>query len=187
MEIKHNYSKFTFSTEIPNLLDVQRQSFYFFLKNGIKKAFKEPLFFSTATQDIEIQFFPELVQFQKPDFTEKQSFILGKTYASSVYIPIGLKISSSQTFRVEWLLIGSLPLMTKHGHFVINGIPRVVLHQMVRNPGIYTIPRDSRTQTATVRIVPEKGGWINLTIDKKNRLWFSTRAFIIKVSLLVFL
>lgn len=187
MEIKHNYSKFTFSTEIPNLLDVQRQSFYFFLKNGIKKAFKESLFFSTATQDIEIQFFPELVQFQKPDFTEKQSFILGKTYASSVYIPIGLKISSSQTFRVEWLLIGSLPLMTKHGHFVINGIPRVVLHQMVRNPGIYTIPRDSRTQTATVRIVPEKGGWINLTIDKKNRLWFSTRALRRKVSLLVFL
>ena len=183
----HNYSKFSFSTQIPNLLDVQRQSFYFFLKQGIKKAFNQTLLFSTNNQDLEIQFFPELVQFQKPDFNEKQSFILGKTYASAVYIPIGLKSNNAKTFRVEWLLVGSLPLMTKHGHFVINGIPRVVLHQMVRNPGIYTIPRDSRTQTATVRIVPEKGGWINLTVDKKNRLWFSTRALRRKVSLLVFL
>jgi len=186
-ESKIDTSNFSFSTEIPNLLDVQRQSFYSFLQFGIKKAFQEPLNFSTPTQNLEIIFFPELVQFQKPDFTEKQSFILGKTYGSSVYIPIGVKTNNAKKVQVEWLLIGILPLMTKHGHFVINGIPRVVLHQMVRNPGIYTIPRDSRTQTATVRIVPEKGGWINLTVDKKNRLWFSTRALRRKVSLLVFL
>lgn len=179
--------QFGFSTEIPNLIDVQRQSFYSFLKHGIKTAFQEPLYFSNSTHQLEIQFFPQWMQYQKPDFNQKQAFILGKTYGSSVYIPVGIKSNKSPTLKVEWLLVGVLPLMTKHGHFVINGIPRVVLHQMVRNPGIYTIPRDSRTQTATVRIVPEKGGWINLTVDKKNRLWFSTRALRRKVSLLVFL
>ena len=186
-ESQKHYSTFGFSTEIPNLLDVQRQSFYQFLKDGIQKAFQQSLSFSTPNQQLEVKFFPEFIQFQKPDFTEKQSFVLGKTYGSSAYIPVGIKSNSSKTFRVEWLLIGFLPLMTKHGHFIINGIPRVVLHQMVRNPGVYTIPRDSRTQTATIRIVPEKGGWINLTVDKKNRLWFSTRALRRKVSLLVFL
>lgn len=179
--------QFHFSAEIPNLIDVQRQSFYSFLEHGIKQAFQEPLQFSTSTHKLEIQFFPQWIQYQKPDFTQKQAFILGKTYGSSVYIPVGIKSNQSASLKVEWLLVGVLPLMTKHGHFVINGIPRVVLHQMVRNPGIYTIPRDSRTQTATVRIVPEKGGWINLTVDKKNRLWFSTRALRRKVSLLVFL
>lgn len=184
---QQHYSQFGFSTEIPNLIDVQRQSFYSFLKQGIKTAFQEPLYFSSSTHQLEIQFFPQWIQYQKPDFNQKQAFILGKTYGSSVYIPVGIKSNKSPTLKVEWLFVGVLPLMTKHGHFVINGIPRVVLHQMVRNPGIYTIPRDSRTQTATVRIVPEKGGWINLTVDKKNRLWFSTRALRRKVSLLVFL
>jgi DNA-directed RNA polymerase subunit beta len=187
VENKKHYSQFGFSTEIPNLIDVQRKSFYSFLEHGIKKAFDKPLHFSNSTHELEIQFFPQWIQFQKPDFNQKQAFILGKTYGSSVYIPVGIKSNQSSGLRVEWLLIGVLPLMTKHGHFVINGIPRVVLHQMVRNPGIYMIPRDSRTQTATVRIVPEKGGWINLTVDKKNRVWFSTRALRRKVSLLVFL
>ena len=187
IENKKHYSQFGFSTEIPNLIDVQRQSFYSFLEHGIKKAFQKPLYFSNATHQLEIQFFPQWIQYQKPDFNQKQAFILGKTYGSSVYIPVGIKSNQSSGLRLEWLLVGVLPLMTKHGHFVINGIPRVVLHQMVRNPGIYMIPRDSRTQTATVRIVPEKGGWINLTVDKKNRLWFSTRALRRKVSLLVFL
>jgi DNA-directed RNA polymerase subunit beta len=186
-ETKKHYSTFGFSTEIPNLIDVQRESFYSFLETGIKSAFEKPFYFSNSTHSLEIHFFPEWIQYQKPDFNQTQAFILGKTYGSSVYIPIGIKSTNSNSLRIEWLLIGVLPLMTKHGHFVINGIPRVVLHQMVRNPGIYTIPRDSRTQTATVRIVPEKGGWINLTVDKKNRLWFSTRTLRRKVSLLVFL
>nr|YP_010704256.1 RNA polymerase beta subunit [Micractinium simplicissimum]WCO87762.1 RNA polymerase beta subunit [Micractinium simplicissimum] len=186
-DTKKHYSNFTFSTEIPNLIDVQRKSFYSFLEHGIKTAFQDPLYFSNATHTLEIQFFPKWIQYQKPDFNQKQAFILGKTYGSSVYIPVGIKSSQSTELKVEWLLVGVLPLMTKHGHFIINGIPRVILHQMVRNPGIYMIPRDSRTQTATVRIVPEKGGWINLTVDKKNRLWFSTRSLRRKVSLLVFL
>jgi DNA-directed RNA polymerase beta subunit len=180
-------SKFHFSAEIPNLIDVQRQSFYSFVETGIKKPFSSPLSFSTKTHSLEITFFPECIQFQKPTWSEKQAFVLGKTYGSSVYIPVAIKTNTSRTLRVEWLLVGFLPLMTKHGHFIINGITRVVLHQILRNPGVYVIPRDSRTQTATVRIVPEKGGWINLTVDKKNRFWFSTRTLRRKVSLLVIL
>jgi len=182
-----NSSLFQFSTEIPNLLDVQRQSFYNFLENGFHKAFSKPLDFSTPTYKLEIHFFPEWVQFRKPDYTQKQAFILGKTYGSAVYIPIGIKLNESKTLKMEWLFLGVLPVMTKHGHFIINGIPRVVLHQMIRNPGIYSLPRDSRTQSPTIRIVPEKGGWINLTVDKKNRVWFSNRLLRRKVSILVIL
>jgi DNA-directed RNA polymerase subunit beta len=187
IEKKKDYSQFHFSTEIPNLIDVQRERFYSFIEHGLKQAFQEPLRFSTTTHDLEILFFPEFVQFRKPDLTQKKASVLGKTYGSSVYMPIGIRSKSSSFFRVEWLFVGVLPLMTQQGHFLINGIPRVVLHQMIRNPGIYTIPRDSRTQSATIRIVPEKGGWINLTVDKKNRVWFSTRSLRRKVSLLVFL
>lgn len=179
--------QFQFPLEIPNLVDIQRTSFLNFVNQGFIETFPGALSFSTPTETLEIRFFPELVQFRHPEFTQKQAFLLGQTYSSSVYIPVSIKSSLSSTRKLEWFLVGSLPLMTKHGHFIINGIPRVVLHQMVRNPGVYTLPRDSRTQTSTVRIVPEKGGWINLTVDKKYRLWFSTRTLRRKVSLLVIL
>ena len=77
--------------------------------------------------------------------------------------------------KIEWVLLGFLPLMTKAGHFIINGIPRVVLHQMVRNPVFIHSSNDSRTRVPTVRIVPEQGSWLNITIDKKNRIWITTR------------
>ena len=180
-------SQFHFPLEIPNLVDIQRTSFLNFVNHGFIQNFPRALSFSTPTEKLEIRFFPELVQFRHPEFTQKQAFLLGQTYSSSIYIPVSIKSSLVSTRKLEWFLVGSLPLMTKHGHFVINGIPRVVLHQMVRNPGVYTLPRDSRTQASTVRIVPEKGGWINLTVDKKYRLWFSTRTLRRKVSLLVIL
>lgn len=180
-------SQFSFSLEVPNLVDIQRTSFLHFVNYGLKQTFQNPFLFSTPTETLEIRFFPDLIQFRQPEFSQKQAFLLGQTYSSSVYIPISIKSSLSQVRKLEWFLVGSLPLMTKHGHFVINGIPRVVLHQMVRNPGVYTLARDSRTQAATIRIVPERGGWINLTADKKYRLWFSTRTLRRKVSLLVIL
>ena len=89
--------------------------------------------------------------------------------------------------KIEWLLLGFLPLMSPSGHFIINGIPRIVLHQMVRNPGIYILPNDSRTRVPTIRIVPQQGSWLNITIDKKNRLWITTRLLRRKISLIIFL
>lgn len=189
LEKTNYYNNFFFSTEIPDLIDIQRKSFQYFIEHGFNIAFDKtnPLIFSNANHKIEITFFPEWIQFRKPEFTLSQAIRLGKTYGSSVYIPIAIKSTTSSTLELEWLLLGFLPIMTKKGHFLINGIPRVVLHQMTRNPGVYTIPRDSRTRVPTIRIVPEQGSWINLTLDKKNRIWLTTRLLRRKVSILIFL
>lgn len=183
---KHS-SRFEFSIEIPNLIDVQRNCFYTFIENGIKSAFQKSLYFSIGIHYLEIQFFPESLQYQKPDFNPKEAFILGKTYGSSVYIPIGIKSNQVSDFKVEWLFLGVLPLMSKNGHFLVDGVSRVVLHQMVRIPGVYLIPGDLKTQLATIRIIPEKGGWITLTVDADGLFWFHTRTLPLEVSLLVFL
>ena len=182
---KHS-SNFGFSPSIPNLTDVQRACFSNFLDHGIKKGFQESLIFETLTQKIEIHFFPDWIQYQKPQFTQKQASILGKTYGSAVYIPVCVKTNTSPCVQIEWLFVGVLPLMTKHGHFLINGIPRVVLHQMLRNPGIYTL-EPTQTQAPCVKIIPQRGGWIDLLMDKKAQVWFSTRSLPRKVSILIVL
>lgn len=114
-------------------------------------------------------------------------FFSGKTYGCSVYVPALISNTQWKEPKIEWLLLGFLPLMSPSGHFIINGIPRIVLHQMVRNPGIYILPNDSRTRVPTVRIVPQQGSWLNITIDKKNRLWITTRLLRRKISLIIFL
>ncbi len=184
-----NYYENFQSLEIPDLLNIQRNSFQSFVKRGLIEALrkKNPLTLSTLYYEINIFFFPELIQFRRPEFSPKQALSLGKTYGSSIYIPVLIKTNRSKKEQIEWILFGYLPLLTKQGHFIINGIPRVVLHQIIRNPGIYTIPKDSRTKAPTIRIVPEQGSWLNITLDKKNRIWISTRILRRKVSALIFL
>ena len=174
---------------IPNLVNIQRTSFHYFIKQGLIDTIAKhnPLIFSNFNEEFEITFFPEWIQFRKPDYKPKQALRLGKTYGCSISIPVVIKTPFSNEQKLEWILLGFLPLMTKHGHFLINGIPRVVLHQMVRNPGVYIIAKDSRTRVPTIRIVPEQGSWINLTVDKKNRIWVTTRILKRKVSILIFL
>ena len=174
---------------IPDLVALQYGSFQQFLTTGFVKAFQQnnPIVCTYGQHSLNIQFFPECIQFRKPEGTSKQALYLGKTYGCSVYVPVLIKSTQWKHQKIELVLLGFLPLMTKAGHFIINGIPRVVLYQMVRNPGIYTLLKDSRTRVPTIRIVPEQGSWINITIDKKNRLWVTTRLLRRKVSLLIFL
>lgn len=195
---KNNFMKnplnatFPFSEEkvlIPDLISIQRTSFENFLVFGLPKVFKKKkkLVFKKNNHTLEIIFFPEWIQCKKPEINSKKAIYLGKTYGCSLYIPVLVKFSGWKKNRLEWLCLGFLPLLTKHGHFVINGIPRVVLHQMIRNPGVYLLENDSRTQLPTARIVPEQGSWINITMDSKARLWFSSRILRRKISALVFL
>jgi DNA-directed RNA polymerase beta subunit len=174
---------------VPDLVNIQRNSFQNFVLSGIFQALKKKkiLVFRKSNQKLEIIFFPESIQFKKPELTSKKAIHFGKTYSSSVYIPVLVKFSGWKRNRLEWILLGFLPLITKQGHFVINGNPRVVLHQMIRNPGVSILLKDSRTRVPTIRIVPEQGSWINITIDKKYRIWVTTRILRRKISVLVFL
>ena len=174
---------------IPDLIALQYGSFQQFLTTGFIEAFEtlNPLVCNYGPHVLKIQFFPTQIQFRKPEGSSKYALHFGKTYGCSVYIPALISSSQWKEPKMEWVLLGFLPLMTKAGHFIINGIPRVVLYQMVRNPGVYTLPKDSRTRVPTVRIVPEQGSWVNITIDKKNRVWITTRILRRKISVLIFL
>lgn len=175
--------------QVPDLISLQYGSFQQFLSFGLIEVFENvtPLICNYGSNQLLIKFFPDKIQFRKPEGSAKSSLYFGKTYACSVYIPILLICTEWEKPKIEWVFLGYLPLMTKAGHFIINGIPRVILHQMIRNPGVYILSKDSRTRVPTVRIIPEQGSWLNLTIDKKNRLWVTTRILRRKLSLVIFL
>jgi DNA-directed RNA polymerase subunit beta len=174
---------------VPDLVNIQRTSFENFVLSGLFQALKKKksLVFKKTNHKLEIIFFPEWIQFKKPELNSKKAIHFGKTYGSSLYIPVLVKFSGWKKNRLEWIVLGFLPLITKEGHFIINGIQRVVLHQMIRNPGVYILLKDSRTRLPTIRIVPEQGSWVNITLDKKNCISITTRILRRKISVLIFL
>lgn len=172
---------------VPDLISIQHESFKRFLRVDLKKALKRRNPINVVKHGFKIQFFPELIQFKKPEWTPAQATLLGKTYGSSVYIPVLVKYKEWEQPKLEWILLGSLPLLTKNGHFIINGISRVVLHQISRNPGVYLMGQDYRTRYPSVRIVPQRGNWISLTTDRWQQFWIRTKSLSKKVPLLIFL
>lgn len=83
--------------------------------------------------------YPEYYQLNYPEYSPTQAVLKGKTYESKLYVPAQLVNRQTKEVSTEWVLLGNLPLMTKRGHFIINGSPRVIVNQLVRSPESITI------------------------------------------------
>lgn len=116
----------------------------------------------SLSEDRKIYFISKHFRYIQPFFTIEESILLSKTYCCQFYVPVQLNN------LIQWIFLGTLPLLTRRGHFIINGTPRVVINQIVRRPGIY-FHRDARF--FYTEIISERGPWIRLEIDKKKKIW----------------
>nr|BBN51371.1 DNA directed RNA polymerase beta subunit a [Halimeda borneensis] len=163
---------------LSDFLEIQRKSFYLFLNFGLGQPFRLQSYF------LPIDFLHENYKFTKPTLNIKQSILFGKTYCCHFYIPIqsGTR-STPASVKIKWILLGTLPLLTRRGHFIINGTPRIVLNQIVRSTGIYfqkgheksheddyTLPED---RIFYAEIILKRGSWIQFEIDSQKRIWVS--------------
>ena len=187
-----------------DLLEIQRRSFYLFLnfKLGRELSKIQPVInsrklsrrkntrlhfsnFKIEKKDksydslfsTSLYFFYENYKFITPSFNIEESIILSKTYCCRFYIPVQLIDSITNFFEIQWIFLGTLPLLTKRGHFIINGTPRVVLNQIIRSPGIYFHKENSKEYDSSrcfyAEIISKQGPWIRLEIDKKKKIWIS--------------
>ena len=102
----------------------------FFLKKTLKS--------STVLDDKFFIFFHfRYYKLLPPNETIQTAILKSKTYSAPMYVPTNLKTSSNKILLSQWILLGNLPVMTNRGHFIINGTARVILHQLVRSPGVY--------------------------------------------------
>ena len=167
----------------PELVEEQRSGFHHFLKHGIAEELSKISFLEVKKQNVDIEVFLEASTFQliAPDDNSRNCIIKMKTYACKLYVQIRIvwrKKSGdilTQT-EPEWVLLAHLPMMTKRGHFVINGSPRVIVHQVVRAPGVYfqkfrKVKKDERNKARFYGdIIPRKGVWVRLQISKTGQV-----------------
>lgn len=204
MQPLHNFSMMSSEyCKIPDLVKIQRISFHRFLNGGLQEACEliTPIHLKAGNEYLTISFLTQAIRFRQPDKDQKNTIKFGKTYGCSVYIPVRLESSQWTGSKTEWMLLGFLPLMTARGHFIINGVTRVFLHQMVRKPGLHIIrPADEGQQILGVgsphiaRIIPEQGGWITFSVtirqtknEIRTRLWVTTRLLRRKIPGIIFL
>lgn len=159
---------------IQDFLDIQRKSFYEFIENGIIKQFHKLNPITRKIKKAELIFFGEQFKLTYPKFTSREAILNGQTYGGNLYLPVQYKIENK--VNTEWVCLGMIPFMTKRGHFISNGSPKVIVNQMARCPGVFFQKKIKKTKkniykTFYADIIPDRGTWLRLEIDKKNGIW----------------
>ncbi len=157
--------------ELPDLIEVQRRSYKWFLEEGIKELFSEvsPVR-DFIGRDLELSF--EDYYLDEPKFDEKTSRLKNVTFEAPLRVKTRLQNKRNNTMKEQEIYLGDLPLMTPRGTFVINGVERVVVSQLVRSAGAFftaDVYRGRRYYGA--KIIPNRGAWLEFETDPKNVIW----------------
>src|ERR1044072_3696345 len=159
---------------LPGLNQIQFEGFCRFIDRGLtEELFKFPKIEDTD-QEIELQLFSETYQLVEPSITEKDAVYESLTYSSELYISAGLIWKNSRYIQEQIIFLGNIPLMNSLGTFIINGIYRIVINQILQSPGIYyrsELAHNGISVVYTGTIISDWGGRLELEIDKKARIW----------------
>ena len=156
--------------KIPHFLDIQRKSFKNFLKIGLINEFKYLKKITNSNQSIEIIFHIDKYKLTPPKWTIRQSIFKRKNYSCQLFVPLQIINHNTKEYIIDWLLLMNLPLMTKNGHFIINGSPKIIMNQIIRSPGIYfqKLIKQDQQIFYSADFIAERGTWLRLEIDSKN-------------------
>ena len=124
-----------------------------------------------------IYFLSKNYKFIKPTLNIEESILFSKTYCCNFYMPVKLLDHSTNFTEMKWIFLGTLPLLTRRGHFIINGTPRIILNQIIRSSGIYfhkeTTEDKKNSRLFYAEIISKSGPWVRLEVDQKKRIWVS--------------
>ena len=124
-----------------------------------------------------IYFLSKNYKFIKPTLNIEESILFSKTYCCHFYMPVRVFDNSTNFTEIGWIFLGTLPLLTRRGHFIINGTPRIILNQIIRSSGIYfhkeITEEKKNSRLFYAEIISQSGPWVRLEIDQKKRIWVS--------------
>nr|YP_009185300.1 beta subunit of RNA polymerase [Phacotus lenticularis]ALO63611.1 beta subunit of RNA polymerase [Phacotus lenticularis] len=169
---------------LADFVEIQRKSFLFFLEKGLIEEFSKRNPINNVKKDLSFRFYPEYYKLTPPEYTPREAVLNSKSYTSKLYMPVQLTDKKNKIVKLKWIYIGNLPLMTKRGHFILNGAPRVVVNQIIRSPGIYYGEKFNENYSDKWSQKPEnsykryyadliclRGTWLRLEIDKDKNVW----------------
>ena len=172
--------------EMPNLLEIQKSSYEWFLTTGLREVFKDVDAVTDFTGNLELSFIDYSMD-DKAKYSEEECKARDATYAKPLKVRVRLRNKETEEIKEQEIFMGDFPIMTDGGTFIINGAERVIVSQIVRSPGVYfdkTLDKSMISIYAST-VIPYHGAWLeyetdandvfNVRIDKNRKLpitWF---------------
>ncbi|OGO56611.1 MAG: DNA-directed RNA polymerase subunit beta [Chloroflexi bacterium RBG_16_69_14] len=159
--------------EVPNLIELQLESFKWFIEKGLRDLFDEISPIKDFTGKVmELQFLD--YEFGTPKYSEEECRTKDLTFSRPLYVNVELLIKETGEIQRQRVYMGDYPWMTDMGTFVINGAERVVVSQLVRSPGVYYSELEdpaSGRMLFSAKVIPNRGAWLEFETNNKDQLW----------------
>ena len=152
--------------QMPNLLEVQKKSYQWFLDKGLREVFKDVSCITDYAGNLELSFIDYSMD-EPPKYSVEECKARDATYAAPIKVRVRLRNKETEEIKEQEIFMGDFPLMTEAGTFVINGAERVIVSQIVRSPGIYygrTEDKAGNVAYATT-VIPYRGAWLEYETD----------------------
>ncbi len=167
--LRKSYAKYEEILKMPNLLKIQKDSYEWFLNEGLREVFRDVAAITDYTGNLELSFLDYSMN-EPPKYTVDECKERDATYAKPIKVRVRLHNKETGEIKEQEIFMGDFPLMTNGGTFVINGAERVIVSQIVRSPGMYygdTMDKaEQHFYSATV--IPYRGAWLEYETDAQN-------------------
>ena len=168
---RRNFSMIKNSLELDNLLQIQKESYQWFAKEGIKEVFEDLFPIESFSGSLSLEFGD--YEFDTPRYSLKECKDRQITYASPLKVQTRLFNNETGEVKEQEIFLGDMPLMTDSGTFIINGAERVIVSQLVRSPSVYyskEIDKNGKPVYAA-KVIPTRGTWLEYETDAKDVIY----------------
>ena len=170
---RKSYARIPEVLPIPNLIELQLQSFNWFIENGLRELLDEISPIQDFTGRVmELRF--KDYEFEAPKYSELECRTRDLTFSKPLYVWVELLIKETGEIQSQRVYMGDFPFMTDQGTFIINGAERVVVSQLVRSPGVYyTSVPDPATgrELFNAKVIPNRGAWLEFETAARGQMY----------------
>ena len=171
--LRKNFARHEEVMAMPNLLEIQKKSYQWFLDTGLREVFADVASIADYAGNLELSFIDYSMD-EKPKYDVEECKARDATYAAPMKVRVRLHNKETDEIKEQEIFMGDFPLMTHGGTFVINGAERVVVSQIVRSPGIYygkEIDLKTDLPLLTSTVIPYRGAWLEYETDTSEVFW----------------
>ena len=164
--LRKSYARHDEIMEMPNLLELQKSSYQWFLDKGLREVFKDVASITDYAGNLELSFIDYSMD-EPPKYSVEECKARDATFAAPIKVRVRLRNKETEEIKEQEIFMGDFPLMTQAGTFVINGAERVIVSQIVRSPGIYYSRNEDKAGGVTfaATVIPYRGAWLEYETD----------------------
>lgn len=165
-----SYSRIEEVLEMPNLIKVQKNSYRWFLEEGLREVFRDVSPITDYTGNLILEFIDYFLDEESPKYSIEECKERDATYAAPLKVKVRLINKETGEVKEQEIFMGEFPLMTDKGTFIINGAERVIVSQLVRSPGIYYSVKMDRSgkKLFSSTVIPNRGAWLEYETDSND-------------------